>query len=261
MAVNFPGSSSGGGTPTSHFGSPAGTDWIVGFDDFTDNEGRTASHGQVGPFRLLYSMGGTGANSYHQNSVGDQTAFGSRVFILGSSAGGFNSVMTDLESHIFGSNTVRVGARLKYEDLPVSGGENYYHFLGVNSKGTNLEATNYAVIGINLADNATNFVVKTKGATTETVTDTGVAFASDTWYTLEIEVTPTACSAWVNGALVLDASTANLPVANTLTGASILTVSRLGSPAVVRNIYYDWAYVALKPAAARGALGTGGPWG
>jgi hypothetical protein len=242
--------------------NPAGTDWRVGVHDFTSNEVfASGSTIYIGPFSAQYTGAGTGLSSFHRNSTTDETAFGQRQFLQPSSSGGYLSVQTDLESINLGTDTYRVGSRLMIEDIPDSGGEDYYIYVGFNSKGTNLNTINYAVLGINLSDDATNFVVKTKDGTTENVTDTGVAFAADTWYNLELELTSNACSAWIDGVKVLDGSTTNFPVSATAgMAASNLISSRLGTPAATRAVYSDFMYIAHKSAAARGALGSGGPF-
>lgn len=248
--------SGGGGNP-----NPAGTDWIVGYTDYTSNNNFTSgTEIQHGPFLLDVNQTGTGAANSHSNSIIDDESFGVKVFTIGSSASAFTNVSMDLEAFKSGDATVRVGARIKYEDLPVSGGEDYYHLIGFNSKTTNLENTNFAVIGVDLTDSATNFIVKTHGGSSETVTDTGVALAADTWFNLEIELTATACSAWIDGVNVLNASTSNVPVGAVDLNPSTFISFRVGSPSVTRNIYYDWSYVAYKAGTARGSVGSGGPF-
>ena len=246
---------------TSMPGNPAGTDWIVGHTDFTSNNIFTSgTEIQLGPYLLDMSYSGTGATNFHSNNIIDDESFGVRVFTLGSSASAFMGLGTDVEAFKSGDGTIRVGARIKYEDIPVSGGEDYYHFIGLNSKSTNLESTNYAVIGVNLSDNATNFVVKTHGGSGGNVTDTGVAVTSDTWFNLEIEINATSVSAWIDGSNVLNASTSNVPVSAVDLNPTIFTSFRIGSPSAVRHIYYDWAYIGYKPGTARGSLGAGNPW-
>lgn len=242
--------------------SPAGTDWIVGLQEHTANEviGSSAAI-YLGPYTITNSASGTGVNSYHQNSTTDDTAFGVRVNILPSSTSGFQTFGTDLESIVSGDGTYRVGTRVMFEDLPVSGADDYFWYIGFNSHANILNTSNYAMLGISLADNATNFVVQTHGGSAETVTDTGVAFAADTWYNLEIELSPTAVSAWIDGVLVLDASTSNVPVSAVSLGIQTQCSQRVGvSNTAVRNIYKDWDYIAFKPGTARGTLGSGGPF-
>ena len=265
MAVQVPGSGGGGGgAPTQHFGSPAGTDWIVSMNDWTDND-VIGSGNQAGGFPHFLpdlTHSGTGSTDFQENSTTDTSIFGVHNFVMGSSTSAFGSLKTDLESMNLGVGTWRVGNRVRFEAVPVSGAENYYWYTGFNSHANILNTSNFAVLGISLTDSATNFVVQTHGGSGETVTDTGVAFAAGTWYNLEVELTPTAVSAWIDGTLVLNASTSNVPTSATSFAMFPFVYQRVSTFNVAtRSFYLDWSYMAFKPGAARGSIGSGGPWG
>lgn len=241
--------------------NPAGTDWVVGYTDWTDNQVLTAGlEYNLGPYRHEYNAGGTGATNLHTNTAIDDTAFGVRQWTIGSSAGSYTSLQTDSVAITPGGATFRVGSRLQMVDIPVSGAQDYEMFVGFNSKQTNLNTVNYAMIGVDLSINATNYIVKTKDGSTENTTDTGVAFAEDVWVNLEMEMSATAITAWIDGVKVLDASTTNVPVAAASMNATPLLVLRVGSPTLTRIIYNDWSYVAFKATTARGSVGSGGPF-
>jgi hypothetical protein len=249
---------------TSHYGNPASTEWQVGWTDLTDPQAISSGiEFTMGPFRIEAVLGGTGVTSTHTNTRTSDNAFGIREFTLPSSAGGFQTWGTDIESIYKGQGTYRVGARVQYPILPASGGEDYDHWVAISSNTSTLPATNAVSLGIQLASNATNFVTKTSDGSTSNVTDTGVAFAINTWYNLELEMTSTAVSAWIDGTKVLDASTTNVPAANTEMSVQPFNARRNGTPSVTRAIYVDWMYIAHKPDSARGTIdsGSGGPWG
>jgi hypothetical protein len=230
----------------------------VSWDDFTDNTVITASAAYPWGMTTLHgATSGTGATSFHANSIIDTGSFGVRVFTLPSTAGYYN-LSTDAEAWKTGVATVRLGARVKIEDVPVSGGEDYYYFMGISTGGTSLPASNFAVLGIRLTDHATNFVQVVDTGGTPTTTNTGVAFAADTWVTLEIELSPSRTRSWINGTEV--ASVAVVPAANSTILVSPFIGVRVGAPAATRNIYYDWAYIAYKNPNGRGAIAPGGPF-
>ena len=246
----------GGGNSTI---SPGAADWAVYIGDFTDNVVVTASGPMYfGGINLHGATSGTGVSSFQSNAVIDSESFGIRAFNLPSAAG-YYSLQADPEAWKTGVATVRMGVRVKYEDVPVSGGEDYYHFIGGTSgNGLALAATNYSVLGIQLAENATNFVVRTHNGTAAVTHDTGVAFAADTWFNLEIEISASATKAWIDGVQVLSAGA--VPAAETTMVLIPLLGVRVGSPSAVRSIYYDWAYLAYKNPNGRGSTSSGGPF-
>lgn len=239
--------------------SPGSSDWVVYIGDFTDNVVVSASGAlYMGGANLQGVTSGTGVSSFHANSVIDSESFGVRAFVLPSNAG-YYSLQADPEAWKTGVATVRMGARVKYANVPVSGGENYYHFIGGTSgSGIALAAANYSVLGIQLTENATNFIVRTHNGTTAVTHDTGVAFAADAWFNLEIEISASATKAWIDGVQVLSAGA--VPAAETNMVLVPLLGVRVGSPTVVRNIYYDWAYLAYKNPNGRGSTSSGGPF-
>ena len=246
------------GIPVSSFdANPASNEWQVFVEDFADNLVATSGTIQFGRATIQTLVSGTGATSFQANSKIDTGSSGVRMFRLPSDAGYYN-MSTDVEFFKAGVITTRVGARVQYEDLPASGGENYYHFLGVSSGGTTVPASNFAFIGIRLTDHASNFVVVVDNGSATTAYNTGVAFAADTWYNLEIEVSPTRTKGWVNGALVVDV--ANVPAANTVMAISPVVAARVGSPSATREFFYDFAYIAFRNPNGRGVLDRGGPF-
>lgn len=240
--------------------NPAGTDWLLGWTDWIGNQNLSASQRRyIGPFTFdVTGFSGTGQSTQQTNSAFAATENGVLEIVVGSASSNNLALAGDGLSIFTGSMTYRIGCRVRYEDVPTVS-EDYYHYIGFNSGNNNLlAASNFAVIGVSRADNATNFVVQQHGGSGETVTDTGVAFTSDTWYNLEIEVTPTAVNAWIDGAKVADGITSNAPIGVSM-GPTLYSIQRQGSPSATRSIYYDWCYYGYKPATARGSIATGGP--
>ena len=263
MAVWIPGSGGGSGSGDSTIwpGDPGAADWIVGFNDFTSTEQYTSTGSfPIGPFWT--DVASTGAGTSVHSNTNYAASFGVRETKCNNTVSAFFRHSTDQFAATFTEGTFRVGVRVRFPALPNASGDDFYWYIGFSEQlNTKTFGTDHALLGIELTKNASNFVVLTKDGTTENVTDTGVAVAIDTWYNLEIECTPTAVSAWIDGTSVLSGSTTNHP--RTSQACSVFTemFSRVGTPADFVYSYRDWAYIAFKPASARGSIDTtSGPW-
>lgn len=221
--------------------NPADVSWKYRREDFNLQSGNNY-------YGTLNFLGGTIGGSFIQHALvtGEERLSG----VLDVNGGTNYALMGQgTSSNRFGDGDHRVGAYGKHLNTP-DATDDFIWWVGFNLSFNSLGTYN-AIILIDRTVSTTNYIARTRRASTDTDIDTGVAIDTN-WHTFEVIVNDdlTSITFYIDATLV-GTSTTNLPNAS----MAVQFMQKFVAGAA-RHFYIDYIYHAFKPATARGTLHT-----
>jgi len=230
--------------------NPGNAQWKVYHDNLT----AVVTTGPVGPLGMHKAGIGTGNGV---NPVAVAAADDDRVGLYniqtpsaGTGTGGYSIFYSALTAFRLGDGQHRIGFAFRMASAIPDATNDYLIFMGLdldnNSPGTYLTGF--------FADrtlSTTNWYARSRRASSDTDTDTGVAMDTS-WHAFEVLINTdnTSHTYYIDGVLVATHTT-NMP--NAAMGLKIITTRVAGA---ARNNYLDWLYYAQKPTVVRDTLHT-----
>jgi len=226
---------SGGGGGTEN---PADATWKYVREDFMTNAGLP-----YGAMNLFSSQTGTSATTTKGTILvaDEQNRFGIYLIRSGSSAGSWAYMANALDMVMPGDADIRYGGGIKIVTVP-DATDDFTFFQGLSGFAHVTSAEECGLM-IDRTVSTTNWVARSRKASTSTDTDTGIAITA-AYVSLEtvINTDATEVKFYVSGVLAATHTT-NIP-----DGKTMGWCTRMGRVAgAFRDCRIDWAYFAFKP--------------